>query len=250
MTTPILLEVDDLRKNFGIIVAVDGVSFKLEKKQTKGLIGPNGAGKTTLLNCLSGVFPPTEGEVVLNGNDVTGHPPHKMAHKGLSRSFQITNLFEDFTVFENIRLAAQVHESNNLNMWSHYSTLEEPRARAREVLDLVGLSEKDDRKVGSLSHGEKRLVEIGIAITPDPMLILLDEPTAGMASDDASRLKGVIQELKEEFAIILVEHNVDLIMDVSDEILVMHQGRLLAEGTPENIQTNEQVQEAYLGAEL
>lgn len=250
MTASPLLEVNELQKDFGIVLAVNGVSFQVDDTETKGLIGPNGAGKTTLLNCLSGILEPTSGRILFKGKDVMDDPPHAISHKGISRSFQITNLFEDFTVFENFRLASQVHLTNNLNFWDRYMKFEGPKQRAEEVLDILDLNDKGEEMVNTLSHGEKRLVELGIAITPDPDLLLLDEPTAGMAADDITTMKSVIQSLKADHAIVLVEHNVDFIMNLSDRILVLHQGELISEGTPKEIETDREVQEAYLGGEL
>ena len=244
-----VLAAEGITKRFGAVVAADDVTFEIPSGHTKGLIGPNGAGKTTLLNCISGVYDVTEGYVRFNGEDVTNISPDEMARRGLGRTFQITNLFDEFTTFENLRLAAQVAAEDNYNAWDRYTELSDPITRASEVLEQVGLSDRAEDPVGDLSHGEKRQVEFGMVMVTDPDLILLDEPSAGMASDQISTITELVEDLKDEYAIILVEHNLDMVMDVSDSIMVLDNGRLIADGPPTEIREDGRVREAYLGTE-
>jgi branched-chain amino acid transport system ATP-binding protein len=244
-----VLACEDVRKEFGAVVAVDDVTFQVPAGHTKGLIGPNGAGKTTLLNCISGVYDVSGGRVRFGGEDVTGAPPDEMARRGLARTFQITNLFDEFTVFENLRLAAQIASEANYNAWTRYSELEDPIDRAGTVLEEIGLANRAEDVVSDLSHGEKRQVEFGMVMVSDPDLILLDEPSAGMASDEIGMITALIDDLKADYAMILVEHNIDLVMDVCDSIMVLDNGQLIAEGPPTDIRGDERVREAYLGTE-
>jgi branched-chain amino acid transport system ATP-binding protein len=244
-----VLAVEGVTKRFGAVVAADDVTFEIPDGHTKGFIGPNGAGKTTLLNCVSGVHDVTEGRVRFNGEDVTNVSPDEMARRGLGRTFQITNLFDEFSVFENLRLAAQVATEDNYNAWDRYTELSDPIDRAAEVLGEIGLGHRADDPVSDLSHGEKRQVEFGMVIVTDPDLILLDEPSAGMASDRITTITDLVEELKGEYAIILVEHNLDMVMEVSDSIMVLDNGRLIADGPPAEIREDERVREAYLGTE-
>lgn len=244
-----LLRVDDISKHFGAVVAVDNVSFELEEGVCQSLIGPNGAGKTTMFNCISGIYDLTSGSIEFNGEDVTDASADEMAQVGLARSFQIDNLFDGFTAFENVRLGAQIHLEGNTNMWSHYQSFEDPKAVAEGILDRVGLSDAADTEVSALSHGQKRQLEVGMTLASDPDLILLDEPTSGLATENVSRVLSLIEDISEEYTIILVEHNMDVVMQVSDRIIVLDRGELIADDTPEEIRDNERVQEAYLGSD-
>lgn len=248
MSDPVLAT-EGVTKTFGAIIAANDVSFEIPHGHTKGLIGPNGAGKTTLLNCISGVYDVTSGRVRFNGEDVTNAPPDEMARRGLARTFQITNLFNEFTVFENLRLAAQVMMTDNYNAWNRYTAFDDPIDRAAEVLDQVELAHRAEDLVSDLSHGEKRQVEFGMVMVTDPDLILLDEPSAGMASDEIGTITGLVDDLKGDYGIILVEHNLDMVMGLSDSIMVLDNGALIADGPPKNIREDERVREAYLGTE-
>ncbi len=249
MDDKIILETQHLRKDFGGLVAVDDVSLRVRDGSLHSIIGPNGAGKTTLFNLLSGVFKPSAGRVIFRGRDITGLPPHRIAHLGIGRSFQITNIFPNLTVLENVRLAAQAMGRHSLNLLasaSHYSVYEE---RAREVLERVGLGDKSHLLASMLPHGDKRKLAIGILLASDPQVLLLDEPTAGMASEQVPQLMALIAQIRQSGnkTILLVEHNMDVVMNVSDAITVMYYGNVLAEGKPAEIAANEQVQHAYLG---
>ena len=249
MDAQIILEADHLRKDFGGLVAVEDVSLKVRAGSLHSIIGPNGAGKTTLFNLLSGVFKPTSGRVIYRGRDITALPPHRIAHLGIGRSFQITNVFPNLSVFENVRLGAQAMGHDSLNLFAPASRFKNYAERARYVVAQVGLQGKDDLLASVLPHGDKRKLELGILLASDPPVLLLDEPTAGMASEQVPQLMALIAEIRKQGSktILLVEHNMDVVMNVSDAITVMHYGQVLAEGTPAQIAANEQVQKAYLG---
>ena len=249
MDDNIILHADHLRKDFDGLIAVEDVSLRVRAGSLHSIIGPNGAGKTTLFNLLSGVFKPTAGRVFFRERDITPLPPHRIAHLGIGRSFQITNVFPNLTVFENVRLAAQAMGRDSLNLLAPAMHFRDYAARAREVLARVGLVDKADALASTLAHGDKRKLEIGILLASDPQVLLLDEPTAGMASEQVPQLMSLIAEIRKagDKTILLVEHNMDVVMNVSDAITVMHYGQVLAEGTPAQIAANEQVQKAYLG---
>ncbi len=244
-----ILEARHLRKQFGGLVAVSDVSLRVQKGSLHSIIGPNGAGKTTLFNLLSGVMKPTSGQVILRGQDITGTPPHRIAHLGLGRSYQITNIFPNLTVLENVRLAAQAMGNDNWKFWRSANAFQQYNERARQVIERVGLQDKTNALANTLPHGDKRKLELEILLVQDPEVLLLDEPTAGMASEQVPQLMQLIAEVRAHGnkTIVLVEHNMDIVMNVSDYITVMHQGAVLAEGTPAEIGANEVVQKAYLG---
>lgn len=249
MTNEIILEAQNLSKAFGGLVAVDDVSIKIQKQTMHAIIGPNGAGKTTLFNLLSGVMPPTKGNVYFKGKDITSLPPYKRAHLGIGRSYQITNIFNNLSVLENIRLAAQAKGKDNFKIFHRADNLQQYIDKAQEVIEMVGLTGKELFLARDLAHGEKRKLELGIMLACDPELLLFDEPTAGMSSEQVPELIEIINKIlhQGERTAILVEHRMDMVMSISDIITVMNQGKLLAEGTPSEIATNKQVQIAYLG---
>jgi branched-chain amino acid transport system ATP-binding protein len=249
MENSYILETHNLRKSFGGLVAVADVSLRVKPRTLHSIIGPNGAGKTTFFNLLSGNLQPTSGRVIFKGLDITGIPAYRTAHLGIGRSFQITNVFPNLTVEENVRLAAQSLGHDNFKFWSHYLHYSHYQERAREILEQVGLADQARLPASLLPHGGKRKLELGILLAADPELMLLDEPTAGMAREEIPRLMEVIQQIRQQGdkTIMLVEHKMDLVMNVSDWITVMHQGRVLAEGAPAEIAANEVVQAAYLG---
>lgn len=241
--------VESLTKTFGGLAAVKEVSFRVRRHVIKAIIGPNGAGKTTLFNLISGHIPPTAGRVLLRGQDITGLPPHRIAHMGLGRSFQITNLFPNLTVLENVRLAAQARGRDSLRFWAHHRRFRQYLERALEVIEEVGLTGREHVPARVLPHGDQRKLEIAILLAPDPDVLLLDEPTAGMASEEVPLLVETIRRIREEGerTLLLVEHKMDVVMNIADRITVMHQGRVLAEGAPAEIAADERVQRAYLG---
>lgn len=249
MDDAIILETRELVRVFGGLRAVDGVSMRVKSHTLHTIIGPNGAGKTTFFNLLSGNIRPTGGKVFYKGRDITDTPAYRRAHLGIGRSFQITNVFPNLSVLENVRLAAQAVGGDNYKFWQHSRHFRRYEEQARAILAQVGLSDQAAMPARLLPHGGKRKLELGILLAPDPDLLLLDEPTAGMAREEIPMLMEVIQSVRRKGGktIILVEHKMDLVMNVSDRISVMHQGRLLAEGTPLEIAGNPTVQKAYLG---
>lgn len=242
-----ILEVNELTIRFGALVAVNSVSFAAQRGEITAVIGPNGAGKSSLFNLISGAFPPSSGRVTFDGVDVTGSSPNEMIKVGLSRSFQITNLFFDLTVRENLRLAAQFLEGATGRLRPVASS-RVASARVDELIEQFVLAPKIDTLAGYLSHGEQRRLEIAVALACRPHMLLLDEPTQGMSQVDTDETAMLIKSLvKENLSVLLVEHDVDLVMDLSDHIVVMHQGRKLAEGTPAAVRANASVQTAYFG---
>jgi branched-chain amino acid transport system ATP-binding protein len=249
MEDEIILETVNLRKDFGGLVAVADVTMKVKARILHSIIGPNGAGKTTFFNLLSGNLSPTAGKVIFKGRDITALPVHRTAHLGIGRSFQITNVFPNLTVLENVRLSAQAMGRDNFKFWLHHKHFRRYEERAWEVIQQVGLTGEAHFLARVLPHGSQRKLELAILLASDPELLLLDEPTAGMAREEIPLLMDVIDQIRAQGTktIILVEHKMDLVMNVSDWITVMHQGRVLAEGTPAQIASNEMVQSAYLG---
>ena len=245
----IILETHRLRKEFGALVAVANVSIRVKENSLHSIIGPNGAGKTTFFNMLSGNIEPTSGRVFYKGRDITQLPLHKTAHLGIGRSFQITNIFPNLTVMENVRLACQALGKDNFQFLSDSRRFPRYEERAWEVIRQVGLQDKGLSIARTLPHGDQRKLELAIILAPDPTLLLLDEPTAGMAAEQVPELMALIQQIQAggNKTVMLVEHNMNVVMSVSDFITVMHQGQVLAEGTPAEIAANEVVQSAYLG---
>jgi branched-chain amino acid transport system ATP-binding protein len=242
----ILLETKDLTKNFGGLIAVNNVNFKLHRGELRSIIGPNGAGKTTFFNLITGVLKPTKGKVFFEGQDITNLPPHIIARRGIGRSFQISNLFNELTVFENIRLSVQVGYGKIYTLKS-VDTFTDVIRRTEEILKLLGLTEKKDIVVKNLSHGERRLVEVGIALGLKPKLLALDEPTAGLSAKETETFIEVIKRIRKEVSSILfISHDIDTVMNISDTISVMFEGRIIAEGPPKEIESNDKVQEVYL----
>lgn len=249
MANDIILEAKNLTKAFGGLVAVDDVSIEIKANTMHAIIGPNGAGKTTLFNLLSGVMPPTSGEVFYKGENITSLPPYKRAHLGIGRSYQITNIFPNLTVVENIRLAAQAKGNDNFKLFRRADDFQQYIDRALEVIEMVDLKGRESFFGKDLTHGEKRKLELGIMLACDPVLLLFDEPTAGMSSEQVPELINIIKRVVQEHerTAILVEHRMDMVMSISDVVTVMNQGRILAEGSPGEIANNKQVQMAYLG---
>jgi len=246
-TNRIILETKDLCKNFGALRAVNIVNLQVAEGRVHSIIGPNGAGKTTLFNLLTGFLPTTHGKVFFNGAEITNLPPHRISKMGIARSFQITSIFPDLTVHENIRIAIQSRTKSNYRFLTHFRNIEGVGERLGRVLEEVGLAQKADTVTKNLSYGERRAVDIGIALATDPNLLLLDEPTSGMSEEESSRIIGLIKEISARLTVVLIEHNIDVVLSISDLVTVMHQGEVIAEGRPEEIQKNQRVQEAYLG---
>lgn len=245
----VILEGQGLRKEFGGLIAVGNVDIKVRAGTLHSIIGPNGAGKTTLFNLLTGNLKPTRGAVLFKGQDITNEPLHRRVHLGIGRSFQITNIFPNLTVLENVRLAAQARGSDSFKFWQHYRRFTQYTETALAAIADVGLHDKAAIPAAILPHGDQRKLELAILLASDAELLLLDEPTAGMATEQVPQLIETIQRIQQATnkTIMLVEHNMNVVMNVSDRITVMHQGDVLAEGTPTEVAQNERVQQAYLG---
>jgi branched-chain amino acid transport system ATP-binding protein len=230
---------------FGGLTAVNQVSITVPRGQIRAIIGPNGAGKSTFFNCVTGVLRPTGGRIVLNGEDVTGLPPHAISHKGLARSYQVTNILPGASVLENVRVAVQSRH-HSWSLLRHHRSYHDLADRARAVLASVGLTGKDDELAANLSHGEQRTLEIAIALGTEPMLLCLDEPTAGMSVAETHTTVELIRRIAQNLTILIVEHDMEVVMGLAHAITVLHYGEVLAEGTPAEIQANPRVQEVYL----
>ncbi len=244
-----IISTKDLTIRFGGQVAVDHVSCDIPEKHFKSIIGPNGAGKTTFFNLISGELKPSKGEVFLKGQPITSLSPSERARKGIGRSFQITNVFPNLSVVENVRLAIQSREGIFYQVFRFSKSYQSLIDESVEILKQVLLDNKKNVIASQLAHGEKRKLELAMLIAYDTDILLLDEPTAGMSLEEVPIILDVIRNIKEtgEKTILLIEHKMDLILDLSDSIMVLFNGQLLADGTPEEIMKNEQVENAYLG---
>jgi branched-chain amino acid transport system ATP-binding protein len=242
----VILRTRGVGKVFGKFVALNNISAEFSKGAVTSIIGPNGAGKSTYFNLLSGALAPTSGTVEFEGRDVTGMPQHRFAHMGVAKSFQITNVFPQLTTRENIRVGLQALVSR-YDMWRPRARHHELIEQADALLALVGLWESRERAARTLAHGEQRALEVGMALASRPRLLLLDEPTAGMSPEETRTMMDLIVKLACERTVILVEHKMKLVLGISDRILVLHHGELLAEGTPLEVRRNEAVKRVYLG---
>ena len=245
-----VLEVRNVSKRFGSLAAVRDVSLTVLKGELRSIIGPNGAGKTTFFNLISGLFRPTAGTIAFDGRDITALPAHQRVTLGMARTFQITEIFPELTVFENVRIGTEIAGGYRLRPWISRAERTEIRQRVAETLKLAALEAKADRLVGELAHGDQRATEIAMALALRPHLLLLDEPTAGMGDQETYEITQLIRRLHREgnFTIVLIEHDMRVVFHLADRITVLDQGSLLAEGSPTEIASNEAVQAAYLGS--
>jgi branched-chain amino acid transport system ATP-binding protein len=243
-----LVRTEGLTKSFGALTAVNGVTLQVEEGSLHSVIGPNGAGKTTFFNLLTGQHAPTSGRIIFDGRDVTGTPPHRVAHLGIARSFQRTNIFPVLSILDNVWLAAFARQGSWRGLaWRRADRYPELTARALGVLGEVGLGDKAGLPAREISHGEQRQLELAIALAATPRLLLLDEPAAGLSPDETRKMVTLVRTLKGRYTIILIEHKIDVVMSMSDRISVMHFGSVIAEGTPDEIRRNADVRRAYLG---
>ena len=250
MSVPALQAVG-VAKRFGAFTALSGVDLSVQCGQLHAIIGPNGAGKTTFFNVLTGQFAPSAGTVLLDGAPVHQVPVHRRVELGLARCFQVTSLFGELTVLENLRLAAQGRKPRQaLNFLARVGAHGEPARRAEEVLERVGLTRVARRKAAELSHGQQRLLEVGMSLAPRPKILLLDEPTSGMGVDDTPVMERLLVELTGDYTIVMIEHNMAMTMRVANRIAVMLGGAILLDGTPESVRDDERVRRAYLGQGL
>ena len=246
--TPIL-ETRELGRAFGALQAVSGVTLTVEPGELRAVIGPNGAGKTTLFHLISGLLAPTAGHVLFKGEDVTALSAPLRCRRGISRTFQITSIFPELTVLENVRIAVQLKTSGNFRLLGGRAQLDASESRAREELRALGLSDRAGELAATLPHGDQRLLEIAMAVAQQPALLLLDEPTQGLSPEDTVATVEVVRRVARERAlsILLVEHDMDVVFDLADRISVLHFGRVIADGRPDEIRANAEVQTAYLG---
>jgi branched-chain amino acid transport system ATP-binding protein len=246
----ILLETKKIKKSFGALLATDSVDFDVREGETHAVIGPNGAGKTTFIKQLSGELRPDSGVIRFAGEDITALPWHRRSHKGLARSFQITSVYRDFTALDNVALAVQAQAGHSFRFWRaarEDRLLTEPAVR---ILEKIGLDKRKHILAANLSHGEQRQLEIAMVLATRPRLMLLDEPVAGMGTDESRRMIEFLAALRGEKTLVLVEHDMDAVFSLADRISVLVYGRIIATGTPAEIRANGEVRAAYLGEDL
>jgi branched-chain amino acid transport system ATP-binding protein len=244
-----ILETERLVKSFGGLTAVQEVNLRVQEGELASIIGPNGAGKTTLFNLLTGHLPLDSGRVIFKGQDITGLPPHTISRMGIGRSFQRLNIFPRLSAFENVQVAVFSAQRRSRNLFSRASRL--ARGETEAILDRVGLGDKKEVKGGLLAHGDQKRLEMGIALAIEPTLLLLDEPTQGMSPGESVEATRLIRQLVKEkgLTLIFVEHDMNVVFGISDSIRVLHQGRMIFEGKPDEVKNNEEVQRIYLGEE-
>jgi len=242
----LILKTKNLSKDFGALRAVNDVTLGIGSG-VHSIIGPNGAGKTTLFNLVTGFLKPTEGKIFYQGKEITNLAPYEISKGGIARSFQITSIFPELTVYENVRLAVQSRLKASYNFLISFKTLKGVNEKTKNTLSLVGLLELADLKAKNLSYGLQRGLDIGVSLATDPKVILLDEPTSGMDRKDTDQIIQLITDISRRMPVVLIEHNIDIVLSISNVVTVLHQGEILAEGTPSEIQNNDKVQEAYLG---
>jgi branched-chain amino acid transport system ATP-binding protein len=242
-----LLRVENLVRRFGGIVATDNLSLEVAKGELHAIIGPNGAGKTTLISQLTGQLHPNSGTIHFAGRDVTRLPAHRRSALGLARSFQITSLLPDFTAADNVAMAAQAHDGHSFHFWGNARKEKHLRDAAHTALGRVGLAHRADVMVSELSHGEQRELELAVALATKPQLLLLDEPMAGLGATESARMVTLLQELRREVTIVLVEHDMNAVFALADRVTVLVYGRVIASDVPEAIRRHDEVKRAYLG---
>jgi branched-chain amino acid transport system ATP-binding protein len=242
--TPIL-RTEDLTVRFGGLTALNQVNFELAPEEIRAVIGPNGAGKSTFFNCLTGVLHPSSGRILFDGDDITGLSPDRISHRGIARSYQITNILPNATALENVRIAAQSRR-HGWSLLAHHRRYRDIIEKAERVLEAIGLAGKAYELAANLSHGEQRNLEVGIALATEPRLLCLDEPTAGMSAAETHDTMALVRSIAKNLTILIVEHDMQVVMELAQRITVLHYGEILAEGTPSEIQQNPRVLEVYL----
>lgn len=249
MATAPVLETRNLSRAFGSLRAVNGVNFQVPEGELRAVIGPNGAGKTTFFNLISGKLEPTAGGVFFEGEDITGLSPHAVVKKGVGRSFQITNVFPGLSVLDNVRIAVLAKRGKTMDMLSPIDGRAEEREEALAILGEVELERKARRPTAELGHGERRNLELGITLALEPRLILLDEPTAGMSIEETSSIIDLVKRISRDRTVVFTEHDMKVVFSIADRISVLHQGSVIAEGTPDEVRGDDLVRLAYLGEE-
>jgi branched-chain amino acid transport system ATP-binding protein len=245
--TDLILQVKNLNKAFGGVVATDHLDFDVRQGEIHAVIGPNGAGKTTFVAQIAGMLSPDSGEIIFDGQEISGLSAPERSHAGLARSFQITSVFPNFTAIENVALSIQAHDGHSFRFWTTAFRDAKLIQPARNILEQVGLADRALSLAGNLAHGEQRQLEIAMALATKPKLLLLDEPTAGMGAEESEIMRQFLLGLKGEYSIILIEHDMDTVFNLSDRITVLVYGRSIATGAPDEIRSNAQVKAAYLG---
>ena len=247
-----VLRTEGITKRFAKFTALDGISFEVEKGEIRSIIGPNGAGKTTFFNVVTGKLRPTEGTVYLDGKEITGKRPHEIAAYGIARTFQIINIFPALTVYENIALPVLSRKKQNMVFFSSPQFQDHVKEKCRDVLTEIGLEDEIDTIAGNLSHGDKKKLDIGIGLARNPEILLLDEPTAGLNPQETQTITELIKSVAERqnLTIVLIEHDMDAVFSISDNITVFQQGTVIAEGNPEDVRQNKLVIDAYLGEDF
>jgi branched-chain amino acid transport system ATP-binding protein len=240
-----ILHTQDLTVRFGGLTALNQVNFEVRRDEIRAIIGPNGAGKSTFFNCLTGVLRPSSGRILFNGGEITGLSPDRISHKGIARSYQITNILPNATTLENVRIAAQSRR-HGWSLLAHHRGYRDIVEKAETVLASVGLLSKATELAANLSHGEQRNLEVGIALATEPQLLCLDEPTAGMSAAETHDTMELVRRIAKDLTILIVEHDMQVVMELAQRITVLHYGEILAEGTPAEIQQNSRVLEVYL----
>jgi branched-chain amino acid transport system ATP-binding protein len=248
----VILQVENLKKAFGGLQAVNKVSFAIEKGELSSIIGPNGAGKTTLFNLITGSLSPDSGRVLFKGESIFRMPHYKIVRKGVGRSFQRTNIFPTLTVFENVRAAILFHQKKNFKFFTDTNALEDVNEATNQILESLNLIDKADFTSNTLAHGDQKLLDIGVALGLEPDLLLMDEPTAGMSPEERWNTVAMIQKLwkARKMTVVFIEHDMDMVFSISQKVRVLHYGEIIAEGRPEEISGNKVVIEAYLGEEV
>ena len=242
-----ILETVGISMKFGGLLANQNISCKIEEGLITSIIGPNGAGKTTFFNILTGFYKPTSGRILYQGADITNWPIHKRVNAGIARSFQILNIFNEISPAENIRLAVQSRKKKGFSFFKPASSFLDINRETEEVLNRIGLMRVKDVPTKNLSYGDKRVLEIGIALASKPKVLLMDEPSSGVPLSETERIKEFIKGISNELTVVVIEHDMDIVLTISDTIIVLHQGEIIAQGPPDEIKANPQVQEAYLG---
>lgn len=244
------LEVRGIRQTFGTLKVLEGIDLAVKVGERHAIIGPNGAGKSTFMNILSGTLRPTGGTVVLGGEDVTGRSPAAISRRGVSRAFQIINVFPGLTVEENVESSVASHQGLTWCVWRRLDRIESVRSRTREILELLKLWTRRDVPAGMLAYGEQRRLEIALCLGISPSILLLDEPCAGLNAEDSSAATELLRSVSENKTLIMVEHDMDVVFNLADRVTVLHQGRVLLTGTPEEVRNSDDVRKAYLGGHV
>jgi branched-chain amino acid transport system ATP-binding protein len=242
-----LLETQNLTKSFGALVAVSEANLQVEAGKVHSIIGPNGAGKTTLFNLLAGLFPPTSGTILFEGRDISALKLHERAKISIGRSYQVTSIFPELTVHENVRLAVQSKALRRVSLFKPAGRLTDITEKADRILEEMGIADYRNQIASTIPYGVQRSLDVGIALATDPKLLLLDEPTSGMSPEDTVKMIGLVERISQNYTIALIEHHMKVVMSISDMITVLSQGKVIAEGSPAEIQINEDVRRAYLG---